>query len=272
MYPELTIHLFGTTITLLSYSAMSFLGAALGVLLALPALKKAGLRSGEKAVLLAAMAVFFLIGARLLNYIINSDAYGTGLSLTSLRFVGFSLYGGVLGALAAVLAWGIFRKKSVWPLLDALFLPAAAAFVMARIGCFLNGCCAGKATNSFLGVVFPVNQKGQDLLSSIFTVFPVKEVAVYPTQLFEAVLALAGLIPALLVNRKRKFSAGTSFLVYGIWFTAMRLAILPLRSLAYSKSVIEIFYPLFYGFLILFGVFLLWRINRKPAVNTEKRD
>lgn len=272
MYPELTIHLFGTTITLLSYSVMSFLGALLGVLLALPALKKAGLRSGEKAVLLAAMAVFFLIGARLFNFIVNSDAYGTGLSLTSLRFVGFSLYGGVLGALAEVLMWGLFKKKSVWPVLDALFLPAAAAFVMARIGCFLNGCCAGKATDSVFGVVFPSNQKNQDLLASVFTVFSVKDVAVYPTQLFEAVLALVGLIPAFLVNRRRKFSAGTSFFVYGIWFTAMRWAILPLRSLPYSDGITRIFYPALYGFLILVGAFILWRINRKPAVNTEKQN
>lgn len=269
MYPELTIHLFGTTITLLSYSVMSILGAVLGVLLAFPALKKAGLRGKTSAALLAVMAVFFLVGARLFNYLVNSGEYGSGMSLTSFRFAGFSLYGGVLGAIAAVLLWSVFRKKSVWPVLDALILPGAAAFVMARIGCFLNGCCAGKATNSVLGVVFPARQKSQDLLASVFTVFSVKNVAVYPTQLFEAALALLGLIPAFLVNKRHKFSAGTSFLVYAIWFTAMRLAILPFRSLPYSDGMIKLFYPLLYGLLIFAGVLMLWRINRKTTANLE---
>ena len=272
MYPELTIHLFGTTITLLSYSVMSILGAVLGVSIAFPALKKAGLRGKNSAALLAVMAMFFLVGARLFNYFVNSGEFDAGLSLTSFRFAGFSLYGGVFGAMTAVILWGLVGRKSVWPVLDALILPGAAAFVMARIGCFLNGCCAGKATDSVFGVVFPASQNSQDLLASVFSVFSVKDVAVYPTQLFEAALALLGLIPALLVNKRNKFSAGTSFLVYEVWFTAMRLAILPLRSLPYSDAITKLFYPSFYGLLIVLGVLMLCRINRKTAANPGKQN
>jgi len=60
---------------------------------------------------------------------------------------------------------------------------------------------------------------------------------------------------------RKKPRAGTVFLLYGIWFTAMRWAILPLRNLPYSETVTQIFLPLLYGGLILAGIALLWWIS-----------
>lgn len=272
MCPELTFTLFGISITFASYSLLASIGAAAGVSIAFPLLKKAGLRGFSALSLLLVMAVFFLIGARLMNYIVNPSIYGNGLRLTSLRFAGFSLYGGVLGAFGSLLLWSRISRRSPWPLLDTLVLPSAVAFVFARIGCYLNGCCIGKATDSFLGVVFPAKASSEQLLSTLLPMFSTMEIAVYPTQLFEAGLALIGLIPALWLYNSGKIKPGTTFLIYGIWFTAMRWAVLPLRTLSYSEVVLKVVYPTLYGFLIFAGVILLWNLNKKDKRQQTPSD
>jgi len=187
----------------------------------------------------------------------NPSAYTGHLHIYSLQLTGLSLYGGVLGALLAFVVWTAVRRRSPLPILDALVLPSAVAFALARVGCFLNGCCAGKATNSFLGVVFPSKQAGEQF-TGILALLGKSSVAVYPTQLFEMSLALLGLIPVMWLYFRKKPRAGTVFLLYGIWFTAMRWAILPLRNLPYSETVTQVFLPLLYGGLIVAGIALLW--------------
>jgi phosphatidylglycerol:prolipoprotein diacylglycerol transferase len=265
MCPELTVTAFGTAVSFGSYSLFSGLGAAAGVLTAFPFLKKAGLKNLTALSLLALMAVFFLTGARLLNFLFNPGAYAGGMHLTTLRFAGFSLYGGVLGALITLVAWAFVTRRNAWPLLDAFVLPSAAAFALARVGCFLNGCCSGKATSSPLGVVFPVGEDSKDLLSPLLSVIGSPQAAVWPTQLFEAGLALLGLAPALWLFFRKKAPPGTAFLVYGIWFTAIRWAILPLRALPYPEAVLSVAYPVLYGLLLLTAAIILLRRVRTAA-------
>jgi phosphatidylglycerol:prolipoprotein diacylglycerol transferase len=262
MCPELTFTVFGLSFTVASYLFFAMAGAAAGVVLAVPLLIKAGLGAFKALELLLFMAVFFLVGARLLNYLVDPQMYGDGLRLTSLRLAGLSLYGGILGAFCVFAVWSRLTRRSPWPLLDALILPSAVAFVLARIGCYLNGCCIGKATDSVFGVAFPAKENGKEILSSILSVIGVTEITAYPTQLFEAGLALLGLIPALWLYSGKKSRPGTAFLVYGIWFSAMRWAVLQLRVLPYPEIVIRVIYPSLYGLLIVSGVLLLWLRNK----------
>ena len=89
--------------------------------------------------------------------------------------------------------------------------------------------------------------------------------SLYPTQLFELSLALLGLIPVLWLYFRRRLPCGAAFLLYGVWFSAMRLAVLPLRSLPYAKIVVNYLYPMFYIGLILCGMFLLIRLYKKQS-------
>ncbi|MBR5031966.1 MAG: prolipoprotein diacylglyceryl transferase [Clostridia bacterium] len=116
------------------------------------------------------------------------------------RFVfgGISFYGGLIGGAAAL--YVLCRRdknSSLTPLewLDGMTLPFLAFHFCGRIGCFLGGCCYGKATDGFLGVYFPdipednVFHYGQKCL---------------PTQLFEAAaIALCALILATVLKKRR---------------------------------------------------------------------
>ncbi len=283
MRPELTFQFFGLVGQLRAYNLFALLGALTGAAVALPLLKREGLPARCALGLLAGMAAGFLVGARLLNFVINPAVYGGSLHLYTLRLAGLSLYGGIFGLLGVLLIWGRYRARRiaaapiptvVRPLLDALVLPGGLAFALARVGCFLNGCCAGKATHSRWGLEFPLPESAQVLFGGILARLAKNNATVnlYPTQLFELVLALIGLIPLQWLYFRRRLAPGTTFLLYSIWFSVLRLAVLPLRSLTYAPGVVHYFYPGLYLGLILIAVFCLIRLERKPEQGSPVKD
>lgn len=273
-------------ITLHTYGLMTFVALLTGGLWAWFLLKRIELPPLRRLLLLFTMASGFMLGARIWNWIIYSDAYsfqliapasfpgilasvhekttyGGILAPWSLQLAGFSLFGGLFGA-------GLFMALSAriinCPLLliaDTFVFPSAAAYALAKVGCFLNGCCAGKLTQSWVGVHFPSQRP-------IFSVFGKKipflgnvTPYVHPTQLYELVLALLGLIPALWVRSKLK-SQGAVFLTYSIWVCLSRLVVLPFRDMPYDAWVSRIFYPLLYLVLaVIFTCLLVVKIVKK---------
>jgi phosphatidylglycerol:prolipoprotein diacylglycerol transferase len=65
------------------------------------------------------------------------------------------LLGGVLLAIFVIAIYLRIQKLPVRRYLDILAIGLMLALVFGRIGCFLNGCCFGKPTNSFLSIRFP---------------------------------------------------------------------------------------------------------------------
>ncbi|NMB35298.1 MAG: hypothetical protein GX989_03305 [Firmicutes bacterium] len=265
MHPLVAFNLFGAILEIKSYNLFALLGALAGTAAALPLLRREGLPARGASGLLICMAAAFLAGARLFNFALNPAAYSGALNLWSLRLVGLSLYGGICGSLLALLIWSRAAGTSAWPLLDAMVLPTGLAFAWARLGCYFNGCCAGRATASRWGVAFPIPEEGRELFSSFLSLLVESNFTVnlYPTQLFELALALLGLIPVAWFYYRRRLPPGAAFLIYGIWFSLMRLLILPLRSLPYREAVTKIFYPLFYIGLIGAGLYLLKRLYKR---------
>jgi phosphatidylglycerol:prolipoprotein diacylglycerol transferase len=171
---------------------------------------------------------------------------------------GMSLYGGVLGAFLVLLAFLRRDKRGLRRVLDGFVVPSGVAFCVSRVGCFLNGCCRGVPTDSFLGVTFPGETVKLGPLGTFSTARPV-----HPTQLYELALAALGLPLCVWLAKRRRLPAGGLFLLYGTWFCLMRLAVLPLRSLSYPAAVKNIVYPLLYLLLAALGVFLLLRQRKK---------
>ena len=155
MHPKLVeipfVHL-----TIWSFGAMMALGFLLGVFVVRRLSRKAGLDPE-----LMLNATFYalivgILGARLFFVVHHHDEVSGGLlGWFAIWQGGLEFLGGVVPALLFVL-WYWQRHKI--PLLKALDIIAIALMVglsMGRIGCFLNGCCFGKPTESCCAVQFP---------------------------------------------------------------------------------------------------------------------
>lgn len=134
-----------------------------------------------------------IVGSRLL-YVLLNPSYFLSNPLEILFFWkgGLVFLGGVILA-AVTLLWFFYRQGlSIWPWLDCLAPGIALGQAIGRIGCFLAGCCYGKATSVPWAVTF-TNEHSLAPLN----------VPLHPTQIYHA---LAGLITfVLLLAFKRVF-------------------------------------------------------------------
>ena len=124
---------------------------------------------------------------------------------------GFVFYGSLLTAIPVMLLYFKKNKIPVAGMLDVMAAVTCIVHGFGRIGCFNAGCCYGKPTQSFLGVVFtdPACQ-AQPLF-----------VALHPTQLYEASSVFLILIILLVIDRGEKFD-GQVFVSYLILYAIVR--------------------------------------------------
>ncbi|MBI4623366.1 MAG: prolipoprotein diacylglyceryl transferase [Verrucomicrobia bacterium] len=143
-----------------------------------------------------------VVGAKALFIALGWHHYASG----ELRFwadfgTGFVFFGGLLGA---ALAGGMFawrRRLSFWRGADYFGVALPLGHAMGRVGCYSQGCCAGRAS--------------------------------HPVQLYESVGLLVIAFIAHRVLRSvnaGKFSRGAAFCAYGFFYGALRLALDPLRA------------------------------------------
>jgi phosphatidylglycerol:prolipoprotein diacylglycerol transferase len=193
-------------VTLYSYGAMLALAFFLGALLAAARARKRGI---EKAViydLVAYIMVFSLAGARLFFVAVNFDYYQAHpLDAFKLWEGGLVLYGGILFGFG-VAAWFLKRHKlAVWKVMDIFTPSLALGIAIGRVGCFLNGCCYGKLSQSF-GVCYPAANMPpayeQQLSAGLIAPGAHCSLPVLPTQLYETAVCLA-IFGALLFAEKR---------------------------------------------------------------------
>ena len=180
-----------------TYAVMLSLGASLGFWLTYRDAVRKGLDVVEVLKLTAIAFAAGLIGARGLVWLASSEA--SDQRPFSSIFVlwdrsGMSLYGGLaLSALASVL-YARSRGLDLWDVADTLAFAFLPAIAVARLGCFLNGCCYGKPTTAPWGLVAggAPNTVNFDVPS-------------HPTQLYEAAAALFLFALLLRMRRKRQF-------------------------------------------------------------------
>ncbi len=232
----------GTSVTVAAYG--TFLVLAATAALALGAWAAAGLSVRlARAVTGVAVAVLAgLVGARLLDAVLNWPYYGADPArILDLRFRGFALYGGLIGG-----ALGIALVARAWRipfarLADRAIPAVVVGIVMLRIGCFLNGCCAGVETTLPWGVTFPprVGALGAQALNGLGSlgIGVVDEAsAVHPTQLYEvAAVLVCGAAAALIARRGAR--SGVPALAFAAGFLLFRAADQTLRVPSPDTSV-----------------------------------
>ncbi|HBT18539.1 MAG TPA: hypothetical protein DEA52_00630 [Clostridiaceae bacterium] len=250
-----------------SYRFFTIVGMMVGMTLCFRAFLELGLSKRKTLGFLLFMALGFLVGARLWNVLVNPSNFGDALPWYSFRLVGLSLYGGIFGTGIVLLLGMKILQKPLFPLLDRLVVPSTLAFSLARVGCFLNGCCIGIATNGPLGMIFPSKVIELEALQKVFPYLST-HVHVHPTQLYELFGALVGLVGVYVYRALCHPPAGSIFLLYGAWFSLVRLLVLPLRALGYPRVVTSVLYPGLYLFLILLCLVLFGKNMRTKELSS----
>jgi phosphatidylglycerol:prolipoprotein diacylglycerol transferase len=117
---------------------------------------------------------------------------------------GLSYFGGILGGVAAANFLIRRRRMGFWRMVDLVAPLLALSFGIGKIGCWLNGCCNGTATTSWLGVIFTNPVSESDILNQ----------KVWPAQLFNSASGFLVFAVLFWIVRKRKRYDGQVFIWY----------------------------------------------------------
>jgi len=212
MHPVI-VDLFGVRIQ--GYGLMIGIGLVLGYLAVQWEVRRSGPpRLAEllpSLVLWIALAAF--VGGKLFFVFMYPDTVSRILrdhGLPALAGEGFVFQGSVLLALPTAL-WRLrVYRLPVLVSLDRVTLGVPALHALARVGCFMAGCCYGCRTDGPLAVTFP----GDLVISGV---------PVHPVQLYEAVGEVAVFAILWLAVRKRVRFAGQVLLSYLFLYACLRL-------------------------------------------------
>lgn len=203
-------------VTVYSYPAMLYLGMVLGIVAGNYASNAAGLDSAHVYIAMVLLIIPGLLGARLTFVATNWQHYRREPARIWRRSEGG---GSMLGGLPLMVLVSV-------PLLAALRVPFAsfwdvATFVLlvgmlfTRLGCLLNGCCAGRPSDGWCALHLP-NYRG---------VWRRR----VPSQMLEALLTALLLFAAVLIWGRNPFP-GAVFLFTVAGYSGGRLLLEPMRD------------------------------------------
>lgn len=198
-------------VTIYGYGLMIGIGIIMALLIACRRGRKFSLNEDIIWGITLNAVIFGFLGAKILfcisdwrNFIQNP--------MSALSQNGFVVYGGIMsGALAAYIYCRI-KKVNFLDYFDIVMPSIAIAQGFGRIGCFLAGCCYGRETHSFLGVIFSHSD------------FAPNGVKLLPTQLFSSAgdFLLAGI---LIWYASKKRASGTVGALYLILYSIGRFLV-----------------------------------------------
>lgn len=208
-----------------SYPALQYAGLTIGVLVGNVLARLIGLDAFR--VYVATIILLFpaLAGARVLYLLIHWKQYREHpRQIWNTRAGGAAQYGGIL--VAVPLSIPLLRLLDIpfgsfW---DVAGVTIMTGMVFTRIGCFLNGCCAGRECRNWLGIYLP-NAR------AVWT-------RRYPTQLFEAGWAATLLATGLAIRSSLPFD-GALFIYIAAGYSLGRLVMESLRDLRATRFTIH---------------------------------
>lgn len=238
-----------------SYGVMLALGFLAGIFFALHRAKKNNIDPNKILDLSLWAIVSALAGARLL-YVLSSLSYFKEhpLEIVFSRS-GFSMTGGLIAAIIVSILYMHWKKLAIWKIADLLTPSIPLGESIGRIGCFLNGCCYGKATKSFLALKYPYLEGVPN---------PAPLLPRHPTQLYYSFFAVLTLVFLLSLEKRKQFE-GEVFTSYLLLYSFLRFCLDFFRgdeldSLICGKFTIA---QTINVFIFIFAIFLLINLRKK---------
>ncbi len=199
-------------LTIHSYGLFVAAGIAVGLLITVRIGKLQGIGSQQVLDMGFVLVLSGIIGSRLLYVIMNLSYYiAHPVDILKIWHGGLVFSGGLIAAVL-VMIWYIRRHGfTIWQVGD-LWAPALAIGQgIGRIGCFMAGCCYGRPTDVFWGVIFR-NPKSIAPLNT----------PLHPTQLYASFSGLIIFIILMILSAKKRFE-GQVFLWFLILHSTSRL-------------------------------------------------
>ncbi len=207
-----------------------------------------------------------VVGSRLLYVAFHITEYESVVDVFALWQGGATLYGGFLLAIFAGFVFA--QKKNVsFLLLGDIMSPALVLGIMVtRIGCFLSGCCFGKATAHSWGVHFPPESPAGSYAGQAATALGLDSIGLHPSQLYASFCAFVTLV-LLLVLQKRLTKRGSTFGLMLVCYGMFRFA---LDFTRFYEENMRVVFDLTLNQLISVGLFLIgvYLLTRKTSQKT----
>jgi phosphatidylglycerol:prolipoprotein diacylglycerol transferase len=134
------------------------------------------------------------LGARLLHILVEYPDYYLENPIEVLKFWkgGFVMYGGLIGGVLACAVFIKLVKKQSFRAWSDLAAPSMLLGIgIGRIACLSAGCCYGKQTDAWWGIIFTDPRAGAPL-----------HVNLYPTQIMESLFGFIACVVFLWIWRK----------------------------------------------------------------------
>lgn len=191
--------------TIYSYGLMVALAFLLSTFLILKDARRYGFSRDDVFDCLIAILIGGIIGGRILFVVLNGEYFARyPLKVFMLNEGGLAIQGAILVAVLAGALMTRIKKLPFWKGSDLVAPYIALGQSIGRIGCFLNGCCYGRATEGPLSVTFPGDT-----------------VARIPVQLYSSAFLLLIFIVLLSLRDKKPFN-GYLFTMYLVLYSFFR--------------------------------------------------
>jgi phosphatidylglycerol:prolipoprotein diacylglycerol transferase len=134
--------------------------AVTGYLVGMYFINKEAIRNEIQPIMIQTLSMWvivgMLLGARIWYVWENWFQFAPNpLAIFKLWEGGMVFYGGFIGGFAGGILFIKIAKLHLAKVMDIMAPGIAIAIGIGRIGCFLNGCCYGRVTNSCIGISFP---------------------------------------------------------------------------------------------------------------------
>ena len=164
----------------------------------------------------------------------RAEFAGNLLEIVRVDHGGLMFYGGFILSFAAFLLYCRAKRERVLEMADKMAVVVPLGHAFGRVGCFFNGCCFGKLTDSALGVSFPAHSPAWFAQADAGLIAPTaaRALPVLPTQLFEAAgcLAVFAIVLALYLKKPPASRCGLVASAYLASYGVLRFALETLRG------------------------------------------